>query len=115
ADLDAMLASLSRERPDAYAGMGTVPVSLREEMTGTIRAPLLALVGAAVLLLLITCANATSVWLARAVTRRGEFAVRVALGAGRGRMVRQRLTESLVLSLLGGAAGLAVAVFGIKL
>lgn len=115
ADLDAVLASLSRERPDAYAGMGTVPVSLREEMTGTIRAPLLALVGAAVLLLLITCANVTSVWLARAVTRRGEFAVRVALGAGRGRMVRQLLTESLVLSLLGGAAGLAVAASGIKL
>lgn len=115
ADVDAVLASLSRERPDAYAGMGAEAVTLREEMTGTIRAPLLALVGAAVLLLLITCANVTSVWLARAVTRRGEFAVRVALGAGRGRMVRQLLTESLVLSLLGGAAGLAVATVGVAL
>lgn len=115
ADLDGVMAALSRERPDAYTGMTLVPVPLREEMTGSIRAPLLALVGAAVLLLLITCANVTSVWLARAVTRRSEFAVRVALGAGRGRMTRQLLTESLTLSLLGGAAGLAVAVVGIEL
>jgi putative ABC transport system permease protein len=115
AELDGVMAGLSRERPDAYTGMGLVPVPLRDEMTGGIRAPLLALVGAAVLLLLITCANVTSVWLARAVTRRGEFAVRVALGAGRGRMTRQLLTESLVLSLLGGAAGLALALIGIKL
>jgi len=114
-DLDAVMASLARERPDAYEGMGAVPVTLREEMTGAVRAPLLALVGASVLLLLITCANVTSVWLARAVTRRGEFAVRVALGAGRGRMARQLLTESMVLSLLGGAAGLALAVAGIGL
>jgi len=114
ADLNDIMASMAREHPDAYQGMGAVPVSLREEMTGTVRAPLLALVGASVLLLLITCANVTSVWLARAVARRGEFAVRVALGAGRGRMVRQLLTESLVLSLAGGAAGLAVAMGGIQ-
>lgn len=114
-DLDALLASLSRERPDAYAGLGLEPVTLREEMTGTIRAPLLALVGASVLLLLITCANVTSVWLARGVARRDEFAVRVALGAGGGRLFRQLLTESLVLSLLGGVAGLAVALGGLGL
>ncbi len=114
-DLDAVMTAMGRSRPDAYEGMGAVPVTLREEMTGSVRAPLLALVGASVLLLLITCANVTSIWLARAVTRRGEFAVRVALGAGRGRMVRQLLTESLALSLLGGAAGLALAVAGVEL
>lgn len=114
-DLNAVLASLSRERPDAYAGLGLEPVTLREEMTGTIRAPLLALVGASVLLLLITCANVTSVWLARGMARRDEFAVRVALGARGGRLVRQLLTESLVLSLLGGGAGLGVALGGLSM
>ena len=114
-DLDAVLASLSRERPDAYAGLGLEPVTLREEMTGTVRAPLLALVGASILLLLITCANVTSVWLARGVARRDEFSVRIALGAGSRRLVRQLLTESLFVSLLGGGAGLAVAIGGLAM
>lgn len=87
-------------------------VPLRDEIVGGVRPALLLLLGAAGLLLLIACANVVNLLLARAAARRREIAVRQALGAGRGRLLRQFLAESLVLAVAGGALGVLLAVWG---
>ena len=94
---------------------GVIVDSLQREVTRGVKPALFAVLGAVLLLLLIACVNVTNLLLARGAQRRGEFAMRVALGAGRSRLRLQLLTESLLLAFLGGIAGMLVAKFGIRL
>jgi len=105
--------ALSREHPRDDGSVTMAAVPLRDALVGDTRRPLLVLMASAGIVLLITCANLAGALLSRTIARRKEFAVRVALGAGRGRVVRQLLTESVVLSVAGGAAGLLLAVLGL--
>jgi predicted permease len=100
--------------PIATMSQGLIVNPLQDDVTRAVKPALLAVTGAVILLLAIACVNVTNLLLARGAQRRGEFAMRLALGAGRGRLVRQLLTESLLLSLGGGALGLLVARAGVR-
>jgi predicted permease len=115
AQLDAIAARIAEQYPADSAGWGAAVVPLREETVGDVRRPLLMLFGAVVFVLLIACANVANLMLARTVDRRKEIAIRAAFGAKRTRIIRQVLSESLLVSIAGGALGLIVAQWGTEL
>jgi putative ABC transport system permease protein len=115
AQLQATARRLQLEYPATNRVMGAGMTPLHEFLVGDTREPLLVLLGAVAVLLLIACGNVGNLLLVRAAGMEREVAVRLALGAGRNRVVRQALTESLVLSLIGGAAGLVVGWWGTRL
>jgi predicted permease len=115
AEMDAISARLETAYPKEDGGMAAVVLPLREALTADSRSPLLLLLAASGLLLAIACANVGNLLVARGVTRAPEFAVRSAIGASRGRILRQLLTESLVLAAAGAAAGLLAAPWATQL
>ncbi|MDF2772390.1 MAG: permease [Geminicoccaceae bacterium] len=114
-NLDAVMARLEREFPQEGEGWRAQVISMRDDLVGNLRRPLEVFSAAVVLVLLIACANVANLTLTRGAARQREIAVRTALGAGRGRLVRQLVTESLVLSLVGGLLGALLSMYGVRL
>ena len=118
-ELDVSIQEVAQIYATGFATSGgppraTIVTALQQDLTESVKPGLLAILGAVVLVLLIACVNVTNLLLARGVQRRGEFAMRAALGAGRGRLVRQLLTESLFLAAMGSAVGILVAMAGVR-
>jgi putative ABC transport system permease protein len=108
AEMAVIAKNLERERPAKNTGWGVTVTPLHDDLVTNVRPQLLALMAGVALLLVMACVNVAGLMLSRSLTRMREFAIRSALGAGRSRLLRQLLTESLVLAVIGGAAGLAL-------
>ncbi|MBZ5509151.1 MAG: ABC transporter permease [Acidobacteriia bacterium] len=113
-ELDSLAVRLTREHPKENAGIRFKLTPLQEEVAGDVKSGLMLLLGAVGFLLLIACANVSNLILSRGVQRQSEIAIRAALGASRMRILRQLLIESLLLSCIGGAAGMLLAVYGVQ-
>ena len=109
AELGALMTSLEAEHPRDYPAAGVHLVTVQERVTGRLRPVLFAVAGATAIVLLIAVANVANLQLARAMRRENEFAIRAALGAGRGRLAQQLVAEGMILAALGGMAGLMIA------
>src|SRR6185369_6058536 len=118
ANAERELIAFAKQQADAFPttnkGFGVELVALKDQIVGPSRDPIYIVFGAVVVVLLIACANVANLQLARGAARYRELSVRAALGAGRTRIAQQLLTESMILSLVGGAAGVGLAVAGTK-
>jgi putative ABC transport system permease protein len=114
AEMSQIAKRLETMDPDHNLGMSAQVVPLQQQLVGNVRTPLLVLLASVALVMLIACANVANLLLVRAAARETEIAVRTALGAGRPRLVRQLLTESVLLSIIGGFAGIALAFGGTR-
>jgi predicted permease len=114
AEMDSIARALAAAYPDADKDLNVALISMKEDIVGNVQPLLLVLQAAVGFLLLIACANVASLVLARSIGRAREFAVRAALGASQARIIRQLLTENILLAALGGALGLLLAIWGTK-
>lgn len=115
AELDSISNQLAQQHPGDNKGWGATAIPLREDLVADVRPACLILLGAVALVLLIACANVANLLLAKALSRRKEIAIRAALGASRYRLLQQSISETLLMSLAGGALGLIFAHYGVQL
>jgi putative ABC transport system permease protein len=115
AEVGAIGKNLARQYPDSNDGVDITTLPLREAIVSNVRSSVLVLSGAVAFVLLIACANVANLLLARAASRESELAVRTALGAGRGRLIRQLLTECVILAAIGGGVGILIASWSVSL